>query len=605
MEALPQSDAVQIRRRGALLVLVMSLRPVNALTAEMRAGLRQGLLAADDESVGAVVICSDGPQFSAGLGASDFGNPSAAADLASLCYQIEMLSKPVIVALKGIVIGGGLEIALAAHRRIALANASMGMPDVGLGTVPAGGATQRLARLIGAGPTLRMLLDLQPHSAGQALAIGLVDAVVEENVREAAYAAAESMIGTLWQRAGDRRDGMRDGKAFQADIAAARAKLSADHLPAPHLLIDCIEAAQLLPYEQGLAFEQTCYRDLVDGPVAKGLRHAYFAERRAIVPPAAVSALGKAEVSSLAIWGAGDVSAELVIQALGAGLRVTLVEPKRDLLVETLKKIASRQEVAVGEGRLTAAARDADWARLTSTMAADGLVSADLVLANSEAGPVPIDPPAAIIMLGALPPRAAANRVALQPAQAAGLAAELSAGPEVAADLLAVGLAFGRKLGWKLLFTGPGGPIDRRLRAALSAAIAQIEATGVARATVAAALGSFGIGVGSNAHLPKAPPEAGHILASVLAAMANQGARLLSEGVARHPSDIDAVAVLSGIFPRWQGGPMFHADNRGLLVLRADLRRRADDAPQIFRPDPLLDTLIAEGRNFGSLNRGA
>lgn len=603
MDGKPQQETVRQERRGALLLLILSKPPVNALSVDMRAGLRAGLQAALDQEFGAVVICSDLAQFSAGLDAAEVVKPAAAADLAALCLQIERLSKPVVVALNGTVIGGGLELALAAHHRIAHAGASLGLPDVGLGMVPSAGATQRLPRLIGAAAALRIMLEHQPLTAPQALTIGLLDAVVDQNLRDAACAAAEGLIGTEPLRAADRREGLRDGKVFQAEIAAARVRHAPGHLPAPRRVIDCVEAAQLLPYDQGLGFEATSFRDLIDGSEAQGLRHAYFAERRAVFPPPAVVAQGNMPLASLAIWGASDFAVDLVIQSLGAGLRVTLVEPQRDILVDCLKKIAARQELAVTEGRLTAQARDADWARLTSTLATEGLVGADLILAHPETGSVPTPAPAPVILLGALPPRAAADRVALLPAPAAELAAELSAGREASAKLQAIGLAFGRRLGWKLLFTGPGGPIDRRLRAALSAAIARIEAEGTPRATVAAALGSFGIGVGVRAHLPEAPPGAAAILTAVLAAMANQGARLLSEGVARRPSDIDAAALLSGIFPRWQGGPMYHADKRGLLVLRADLRRRAEAAPQIYQPDPLLDQLIADGRDFASLNR--
>lgn len=617
MDVRAAAEAVRHQRKGSVLLLAMAQRPVNALTADLRAGLLAGLqLAAADDSVRAVVICSDLNQFSAGADLSETGKaavkPATGQDLAALCAQIEAFAKPVIVALNGTALGGGLELALAAHGRVALASAHLGLPDVSLGALPIAGATQRLPRLVGAGPALKLLLEPQPISAVQALTIGLVDTVVETDLRDKACAVAEAMAATLQgqppQRSADRRDGLRDGKAFQTAIAAARAKLAGSHLPAPHRAVDCVEAAQLLPLDQGLAYERAACAELVGTAEARGLRHAFFAERRAAFPPAAVAAQGTPHLAALAIWGGGDAAADLVAQSLGAGLRVALVDPRRDILVKTLERVATRQETAVAEGRLTAAARDADWARLTSTMAATGLAGADLVLAFPDAGPMPPDlpttiPPATILPLGALPPRAGPGRAALIPAVASGLLAELAATADAPPALLALGLALGRRLGWKLLFTGAGGPIERRLRAALSAAIAQLEAEGINRQTIAAALASFGLGVGARATLPPAPAQAKPVLDACLSAMANQGARLISEGVARRPSDIDAVAVLTGIFPRWQGGPMFHADTRGLLVLRADLRRRAETAPQIYAPDPLFDRLIADGRDFAALNR--
>ena len=612
MDGKAATGAVRHERKGSVLVLVMAQRPVNALTADLRAGLLAGLqLAATDDSVRAVVIASDLAQFSAGADLPETGkvagSPAAAPDLAMLGNQIEAFAKPVIVALNGSALGAGLELALAAHGRVALASAQLGLPDVSLGVLPIAGATQRLPRLVGAGPALRLLLEPQPISAAQALAIGLLDTVVETDLRDNACAVAEAMAANLQGqpplRSSDRRDGLRDGKAFQAAIAAARAKLRGSHLPAPHRAVDCVEAAQLLPLDQGLAYERAACSDLLGTPEARGLRHAFLAERRAAIPPVSVAAQGNPRLTTLAIWGGGDAAADLVTQSLGAGLRVALVDARRDVLVKTLEKVATRQEAAVAEGRLSAAARDADWARLTSTLAATGLAGADLVLAFPDAGPVPSDLPTPILPLGALPPRAGPGRVGLIPALAAGLPAELAATTGAPPALLALGLALGRRLGWKLLFTGAGGPIERRLRAALSAAIAQLEAEGINRSTIAAALASFGLGVGARATLPPAPAEAKDVLDACLSAMANQGARLISEGVARRPSDIDAVAVLTGIFPRWQGGPMFHADTRGLLVLRADLRRRAETAPQIYAPDPLFDRLIADGRNLAALDR--
>lgn len=599
------TGAVRQELCGSVLLLIMARRPVNALTADLRASLSAALasVVADPRPIDAVVICSDIAQFSAGADLSEFGKPTAPPKLSDLCRQIENFPKPVVVAINGSAMGGGLELALAAHGRIALETAVLGLPDVSLGVVPAGGATQRLPRLIGAGPALKLMLDPQPLTAVQALAIGLLDAVVASDLRDAACAMATKMGGAPLPKTSDRRDGLRDAKTYFAEVSVARVKVQDLPVPAAARLVDCVEAAQLLSFDQGLAYEQAAFDDLVRTPEAAALRHAQFAERRATQLPASVAAQGTVKLNHVGFWGAADPAADVAAQALAAGLRVTLVDPKRDALVAALQKIATRQEIAVADGRLGAAARDADWARLTSNMSPEALVGADLVLAGSDAGPVPLDPPAAVLILGALAARAGAGRAALHPAVSAGLAAELAAGAEVSQALLASGAAFARRLGWKLLFTGPGGSIDRRLRAALSAAISALETGGLARPVLAAALASFGMGGAARAPLPAPPPQAKFVLDACLAALANQGARLLGEGVARRPSDVDAAAILSGMFPRWQGGPMFQADRRGLLVLRADLKRRAETAPQIYAPDPIFDRLIADGRVFGDLNR--
>lgn len=596
---------VQVSRRGAVLVLSLAHRPVNALSADLRQALFAALALADDPEVQAIVIASDLPQFSAGADLIELGRKDAGQGLAQLCAAIEISAKPVVMAINGHAVGGGLELALAAHGRVAEEKAQLGLPEVSLGSLPSAGATQRLPRIVGAQLALKILLETAPLSATQALAIGLVDQVVSAGLRDAAcdralaLAAAGKPVPTSL-----RRDGLRDPVAYQAAIASARRAYAKGRLPAPSRAIDCVEAAQLLPLDQGLAYERAAFDDLAQTPEAAGLRHVFLAERRALLPPADLAALAPMRLSHLGVWGGGDLAAELVVQALGAGLRVTLVEPRREVLVATLEKIAARQELAVVERRLAAAARDADWARLTSTMAVEALVGTELIVTAPEAVPLLAMPDrAALISLGPLPARAPPGRVALQPAMAAGMVAELSASAGSDPGARAMGQALARRLGWKLLFTGPGGPIDRRLRAALSAAIAGLEAQGLTRPVIAATLASYGLGVSEKAALPPAPPDAAQVLSACVSAMANQGARLVSEGVARRPLDVDAAAVMGGLFPRWHGGPMFQADKRGLLLVRADLRRRAEVAPQIYAPDPLFDRLITEGRDFSALNR--
>lgn len=600
------TQAVQQERRGAVMLLIMAQRPVNALTLQMRLDLATGLAAAAaDPTVQAVVICSDIGAFSAGADAAE-GQRQAGFSLADLCLKIERMSKPVVAAINGKALGAGLELALAAHARLAEPLAQVGLPDVSLGIVPGAGGTQRLTRLIGAGAALRLLLEPTAITASQALAVGLLDQVVEHDLRDAAVALATTMALQIaaadLPRGSERRDGLRDAKGFHAAVIAARSRHAGSVLQAPLRAIDCVEAAQILPPEQGLAYEAAAHSDLIASAEARALRHVFFAERRATFPPRSLVAAPAPQLGAVAIWGAGAGMAELAVQALSAGFRVVIVDSDHQALSDCLSKIAARQEQAVTEGRQSSAARDADWARLTSSSRPEGLAGADLVLATVDAGPVPVNA-AVSVTIGALPARAATGRVALSPAMAAGLVAELSHTADASTDVMMRVLGFGRRLGWRMVFTGAGGPVDKRLRATLAAAIAQLEAKGIQRPVIAAALGAFGIGVGAKGPLPQAPAKSPGILRACLGALANQGARLLAEGVAKRPSDVDAIAVLAGIFPRWQGGPMFQADQQGLLVLRADLRKLAEEAPQIYAPQPMIDALIAEGRNFSDLNR--
>lgn len=590
---------------GAVLVLILANRPVNALSAQLRAELASALAAAEtDPDVRAVVIASDTAQFSAGADISELGQALPGFNLSALCSRIENFPKPVVVAINGNAVGGGLELAIAAHARVAEATAQMGLPEVHLGLLPGAGGTQRLPRLVGAGPALQIMLESRPILAAQALAIGLIDEVVAQGLRERAVAMANSLMGHPPRRTADRSDGLRDPVAYRAALAARRKQFAVARLPAAMRIVDCVEAAQLLPIEQGLAYEAAAFDDLVGTAEAKGLRHAFMAERRALFVPADLSALVPPTLGSIAIWGGGDRAADVCVQALEAGLRVMLVDPNREVLVATLERIAARQAAAVTEGRLTADAREADWARLGQSLDPAELLGVDLILQTPDARSLPDDTNRGpLITLGPLVPRAPADAVSLVPAAAAGLAAELCAGPAGPVALRAIAVAFGRRLGWKVLFSGPGGPMDRRLRAAISAAIVALESSGVDRATIAEALASQGVGISETAALPPAPPHTATVVAACFAALANQGARMISEGVARRPADVDAAAIFSGIIPRWMGGPMFWADQRGLIVVRADLRGRAGTAPQVYSPDPLFDLLISEGLDFAALNR--
>jgi 3-hydroxyacyl-CoA dehydrogenase len=156
-------------------------------------------------------------------------------------------------------------------------------------------------------------------------------------------------------------------------------------------------------------------------------------------------------------------------------------------------------------------------------------------------------------------------------------------------------------LNWRVVFAGPGGPIELALRQALSGAVAHLEVGGIGRDVITAALAAYGTGTGPVSILPQAPPGAEGIVACCVAAMAAEGARMVQDGRARQPLHVDAVALMSGLMPRWQGGPMFQADQRGLLLLRQDLMAWAEHNP-LFIPPELIDDLIADGHSFASLN---
>ena len=594
-------------QRGALCLLWLAHPPLNALSRPLLTALSAALTKAEaDPSVRAVVLAAAGPQFSAGIEARDLGQVDNG-PLHPVMTQIEAMTKPVVAALQGNVLGGGLELALACHGRVAHAGARLGLPEIALGLLPVAGGGQRLARLVGAPVALHMLLEGAGLSAVDALAMGLVDEVVEGAagplVGAEALATQLSQLPVTPSLA--RRDGLRDPVAYHSAVSEARKRLSGTALPAPHAVVDCVEAALLLPAAQGLAFEAAQSEAMAESPEALALRHAFMAERRALALPAAMAAsdpsVDRPALARVTLLGTGGPVPEVVLQALSAGLALRLIGSDRAALAAVLQHVAARQEAMVAEGRLSTAAREADWARLVAVLPTEAEAPADLVLVTPDA-PRMARLPGPALALGGLGP------VVLHPGLAIGPLATLAITPDAAVEPQIAAVTLARRLGWKLLLQGKGAAMDQRLRLALSRAVAALEAEGTTRAQVVAALAAQGMAAlrPEAAGEAKVQPDTGAelIVEFCRAALMSEGLRLLEEKVARRPSDIDAAALLSRLMPRWQGGPMFQADLIGLMALRVDLRKRAQTHAHLFTPPEIVDRLIAQGQRLSDLNSG-
>ena len=275
-----------------------------------------------------------------------------------------------------------------------------------------------------------------------------------------------------------------------------------------------------------------------------------------------------------------------MLRALRAGLRVVVAAEDREALVEALAQVALLQDQGLASGALTEAARDAEWALLSASLGPGALAGADVILSEAAEGL----PAARCLASGGLAPGQAGPALALHDGFA-----EIALGPHSDPARAALALALVRRLGLRAVFAGPGGPILTRLTRALDEAVLVLEAGGTPPDLIAAALEAWRAG---------APMPAGgaSVVRAALTALAAEGARLVEDGTARRPLDVDAAAILSSLVPRWEGGPMAAADRLGLLVLRADLWARAGAAPQLYAVPPLLDRLIGDSRGFASLN---
>jgi len=587
-------QVVRITRIGALLEVVLANPPVNALGSAVRRGLADALDMAEADNSLAVVIRGEGGLFSAGADIGEFGKDAAGVPrLGALCRRIELLDKPVVALLSGAALGGGLELALAAHLRLAEPSAQLALPEVLLGLLPGAGGTQRLPRLVGGAAALDLMLSGRVIGAAEAVALGLVDRVVEEEPVTAARAAARALAEAgSWLRSEDRREGFRDVAGYRSAVAAARETHASQRVPAPRRIADCVEAALLLPFEQGLEFERAGFEDLRETAESAGLRWSFRAERAARKLPPAVAGMEAAPVQRVAVWGAEGQAADLVRQALKAGLTVQLADPSREAMVAALGRIVTAQEAEVQAGRMTAEARDADWARLVSVVGPSRLGEAEAVLTLRDDLALPA--PRTVLALGVAGGKGAVG-VSLVPA-ARMLAEMVLEGGDVAPARAAQAVALARRLGWDVVPVGAGGPVAVALATALAEAVALLEGRGVPRAAVAQALALAGIAGEGRPGVAGKTEEA--IARRCFAALANAGARLVEAGTARDAATVDAVAVSAGIVARWTGGPMHQADRRGLMVVRRDLRVWAAESAELYAPSGLFDRFIADERKF-------
>ncbi len=274
---------VRFRVIDGIAVVTLDAAPVNALSAPLRAGLWEVFKRIDaNPDIKAAVLMAAGRMFSAGADIREFSQPASEPSLSQLCNHIEACSKPVIAAFHGQALGGGAELLLAAHYRLASPDARFGLPEVALGLVPGAGGTQRLPRLIGAERALQLMVSTSSIEAGVAHRVGLVDGIVQGDLGSGAIAFANNLIareqGPRPTRAN--RTHFQDGRAHAAAIAHARDSLKDNPLHAPERVVDCVEVAALLPFDAGLAFEADSFSRCLEHPQSVALRHVFMAERK-------------------------------------------------------------------------------------------------------------------------------------------------------------------------------------------------------------------------------------------------------------------------------------------------------------------------------------
>lgn len=684
------NDPVRTQRHGPVGVIIIDHPPVNAASHTVRRLIADSLrdLAAEP-AIAAIVIACAGKTFIAGADVSEFGKPRLSPTLPELCDQIEACAKPVIAALHGTALGGGFEIALACHFRVAIANSEVGLPEVTLGLLPGAGGANRLARLIGPAETLNCLLSGERVAAARAASLGAIDQLGDGEAEALGIAFAQTLLAAPrpWQMTrmrGDRiRDAQNDLDGFDQMVANALRKFAGQDAPAA--CARSLRRALTLPFDAALAEDRVEFQNLADGVQSKALRYLFSADRRAgKAPPDATPR----KISQVAILGAGLMGSGIAMCFASAGLTVRLIDRDEDAARKGVERIEAQYRNAEKRGTLSAEEVTRRLGRITASGDRAAVEGCDLVieavfedmalkqeiLADVERRLLPgsllatnssaldIDVMASVLAR----PQDFIGLHFFSPAHVMRLL-EIVIGRHSSPDAIASGLALGKTIQKLPVLAGNcDGFIGNRMLARRSAQVEWLLQRGVSPAQIDGALRAFGFPMGPcetndmsgldvsyairkrrGSHFPIADAivesggfgqktqrgyylyQAGsrtplpnpeidklsariastlgitrraitdeEIIERILLALINEGARILEEGIAARASDIDVVWAHGYGFPKWRGGPIYHADQIGLNLIAERSSLLAADGGDELRPARLILELAAAGKNF-------
>ncbi|KAB1078026.1 3-hydroxyacyl-CoA dehydrogenase NAD-binding domain-containing protein [Methylobacterium soli] len=677
---------------GGVAVLTLAHPPVNALGAALRAGLDAALAEATrDEAVRAIVIAAEGRVFVAGADIGEFGKPPRPPMLPEVLARIEASPKPVVAAIGGAALGGGLELALACHARVVGPGARLGLPEIKLGLIPGAGGTQRLPRLVGPEAAFALMLGGEPLEAGKALALGLADALEPGDLVAAARVQALRLAEAgSWSR--ERAERLDPGARAGFEAAAAEALRRSPDSPNVAALADAVRAGFDLPFGEALAVERARFLALLDDPRAKALRYAFFAEREAARVPGLSRDTPRRPIRKAAVIGAGTMGGGIAMCFAQAGIPVTVIEAEEPALARGLDRIRALYAASRARGSLSAEAEAERLGLIGGAIGLERAGEADIVVeAAFEDMAVKtgifatldrVARPGAILATNTsyldLDAIAAATA---RPQDVIGLhffspanvmrLVEVVRGAATAPDVLATGLDLARRLGKLPVTVGVCfGFVGNRMLARRSAAAERLLLEGALPHAVDAAIRDFGFRMGPFAMADLAGLDIGwrtrkatggvapvadalcaqgrfgqktgrgfyrypegaragerdpevealieaesarrgiarrafapeEIVARLMYPMVNEGARILEEGIAARPGDIDTIWLNGYNWPAWRGGPLHWADTIGLAAVAADLARFADASGDAdLAPAPLLARLAAQGAGFASL----
>lgn len=697
------NSVVDVRRDGEIAVVTIDNPPVNALGHAVRSGIFEAMKALrDDDSVKAVVLASAGRTFAAGADITEFGKPLQPPGLGEVIETIETMPKPVVAALHGTPLGGGFELALGCHWRVAAKGTRPGLPEVKLGILPGAGGTQRLPRLIGPVEALPIIVSGEPMSTETALKLGAIDEIAEGDVTEAAVAFARKVLADNRPilRVSEREDRISaaraDRSAFEAAVAKATARTKG--LEAPLACARAVGFAIDLPFAEGLKREHELFRELVQGDQSKAQRHLFFAEREAAKVADMPKGTKPRPVARAAVIGAGTMGGGISMCFANAGIPVTIVDTTDEALKRGLGTIEKNYMISVSRGRMSEDDVKARMALITGATDMAAVADADIVIeAVFEEMEVKRDifgrldriaKPSAVLATNTSyldvneiarttsRPGSVVGMHFFSPANVMKLL-EIVRGEATDPEVLATAIDVARKLKKVPVVVGVCfGFVGNRMLRARSLETERLLLEGASPAQVDKALTDFGFpmgpfamgdlagldigwrirkAMGPTADGGRAPiadalcemgrfgqktgrgfyiyekgarggtpdPEVAALIEKTAAEMGiarreitdeeiverliypmvSEGAKILEEGIAQRPGDIDIVWINGYGFPVGLGGPMHWADTVGLAHIRDRLKHWAQFNPAL-QPAPLLERLADEGQGFASLAKG-
>jgi 3-hydroxyacyl-CoA dehydrogenase len=689
-------------------VLAIDNPPVNALSPPMWTALDEAVgRAGSDPGVDAIVVIGSGSTFIAGADIKVFDTLKTreqsldrSAGTHALLKRLEDSRKPLVAAIHGHALGGGNEVAMACHYRIATRDATIGQPEVLLGIIPGAGGTQRLPRLCGAALALRLCTDGRPITAEQALAGGLIDRVVAGDLRHAAIAFARDRADRgETRKTRDLSDRIADVASGLAACREVRTSLdqNATGLSAPYAAVAAIEAGLQLPFDAGSRRERDLFADCVVSTQSKALRHLFFAEREATKVPDVTKDTPVRNIARAAVVGAGTMGGGIAMTYANAGIAVLLKDVDQAALDRGLETIRKNYESSVSKGRMTHEELVRAMSLITPTTTDNGFDTVDIVveavfedmalkkatftglgrvtrsgcILASNSSTLDIDE----FARASGRPGDVVGHHFFSPANVMKLL-EIVRGRETSPETMATSIKLARRLGKVGVVVGncfgfvanrllayylreahllleegasvpqidraliefgmPVGPfgmqdiagidVGARIRQYLKA-MGKTRAEGpqseipdrlfeMGRYGQKTGAGWYRYEPGSRARIPdplieqlageaasrrgieRRPISDPEIISRVTTALANEGASVVDEGYASRASDIDVIYCYGFGFPRHRGGPMFYAETIGLPTVLERVKEYRARFGDYWRPAPLLERLVAEGRGF-------